>query len=202
MTVLTATTGLLLILVIHVSFALNGFLIGYLRSTNVCFYLKFPQQTVNNDVQMQFAHTSDDGLTSFFVGISSKGRVFFCQLCQSDAHLFLTSLGLRFDCELNNRFWEFHGFQNDRILFVAEGITSCGILQTNSSSDITSIYGFDILSVVGMHLKNPSHSFSVILGCVQHGRTSVNSTRIYTEEAQLTNERVCCDLKCQSCERF
>ena len=202
MTVLTATTGLLLILVIHVSFALNGFLIGYLRSTNVCFNLEFAKQTVYDNVQMQFAHAGDNGLTSFLVCPGTEGRVFFCQLCQSDAHLFLTSLGLRFDCELNNRFWEFHGFQNDRILFVAEGITGCGILQTNSSSDITSIYGFDILSVVGVHLKDPSHSFSVILGCVQHGRTCVNGTRIYTEEAQLTNERVCCDLKCQSCERF
>ena len=178
MTVLTRTTGLLLILVIHVSIALNGFLIRYLRSTNVCFHLKFTQQTVYNDIQVQLAHTCDNGLTSFLIRISPEGRVFFSQLCQCNTHLFLTSLGLRFDGQLNNWFWEFHGFQDNWVLFITQCITGCSILQTNSSSNIACINSFDILSVVGVHLQNTTHSFLIILCCIQNGRTSIYCTGI------------------------
>ena len=151
---------------------------------------------------MQFAHAGDNGLTSFLVCPGTEGRVFFCQLCQSDTHLVLTSLGLRLDCQLDNRFREFHGFQNNRSLFVAQSITGGGILQTNNGSNIACVYSFDILSVVGVHLYDTSHTLLVVLGSVQDSCTSIDSTGIYTEEAQLTNERVSCDLECQSSERF
>ena len=201
-TVLTGTTGLLLVLVVHISVALDGFLIGYLRSADVCFNLELTQQTVYDDIQVQLAHAGDDGLTGFLVCPGTEGRVFFCQLCQRNTHLVLTSLGLRLDCQLDNRFREFHGFQDYRSLFVAQCVTGGGVLQTNNGCDIACVYSFDILSVVGVHLYDTSHTLLVVLGSVQNGCACVYSTGIYTEEAQLTNKRVSCDLECQCCERL
>ena len=88
------------------------------------------------------------------------------------------------------------------MLFIAQCITGGGVLQTNNGSDIACVYSFDILSVVGVHLYDTSHTLLVVLGSVQNGSTCVYSTGIYTEEAQLTNERVSCDLECQCCERL
>ena len=73
------------------------YLVGYLGLTNGSLNLELTQQTVNDDLQMQLAHAGDDGLTSLIVGVGAEGGVFFSQLCQSDAHLFLTSLGLGLD---------------------------------------------------------------------------------------------------------
>ena len=125
-TVLSTTTGLLCILAVYINGLGEGLFVSNLRSTYVSFYLELTQQTVYDDLQMQLAHTGDDGLTSLLIGMSTEGRIFFCQLCKSLAHLVLTSFGLRLDCQLDNRFREFHGLQDYRMLLITDGITSCG----------------------------------------------------------------------------
>ena len=151
---------------------------------------------------MELTHTCDNGLTCLFRSIGSEGGVFFCQLSQRDTHLLLTCLSLRLDSELDNRLREFHGFQNNRVLLVAESITCCSILQTDSCTDITSVDGIDILSVVGVHLNDTSDSLVLILSGVVNGRTCAQHAGVYSEVCQLTNEGVCSDLECQCCERL
>ena len=56
--------------------------------------------------------------------------------------------------------------------------------------------------MIGVHLYDTSHTLLVVLGSVQDSSTCIYSTGIYTEEAQLTNKRVSCDLECQCCKRL
>ena len=88
------------------------------------------------------------------------------------------------------------------MLFVAQCITCGSILQANGCADIACEYLLDVFSVVGVHLKDPTDPLVLILCGVIYCRTCCKNARIYSEEAKLTNERVCCDLECKSCERL
>ena len=148
MTVLTLTTGLSCILMVNIGITLNCFLIRNLRSTDICFYLEFTKQSVYNDFKVKFSHSGNNCLTCFFISISSECRVFFCKLCKSNTHFFLTSLCLWLDSQLNNRFREFHRFKNYGVLFVTKRIACSCIFKTNSCGNITCIYCFNVFSVV------------------------------------------------------
>ena len=78
MTVLALTTRLTSVLLINVSGAADGLLVSNLRRTYVSLYLELAQQTVNDDLQMKLAHTSDNGLAGLFIGVGLEGRVLFC----------------------------------------------------------------------------------------------------------------------------
>ena len=149
---------------------------------------------------MQLAHTSNDGLAGFFIGVGLEGRILFGQLCQRDAHLLVASLGLGLDCNADNGLGELHGLQNDGMILITQSITSGGVLQTNNSSDITCVAAVDILAVVGVHLQDAAHTLLVVLHGIVDSSTSLNLTGVDTEVCQLTNERVGSDLESQSCE--
>ena len=78
---------------------------------------------------MQLAHTSNNGLGGLFIGVGLEGRVLFGQLCQRDAHLLVTSLGLRLDSNADNGLGELHGLQNDGMILITQSITSGGVLR-------------------------------------------------------------------------
>ena len=88
------------------------------------------------------------------------------------------------------------------MLFITDCITSCCKFETYSSCDITGVNLIQLFSLVGMHLKDTTNTFFLALCCVQCVRTGIQSTGIYTEECQLTNEWVCHNLECKSGERF
>ncbi len=67
-TILTTTTGLLSVFTFNIgNFLTNRFTVSNLRFTYVSFNVEFTTHTVNDDVQVQFTHTSDDGLVRFFI---------------------------------------------------------------------------------------------------------------------------------------
>ena len=107
---------------------------------------------------MELTHTGDDRLSGVFVSISLKGRVFFRQLSQRDTHLFLTGFRLRLDGDFDYRIREFHGLQDDLVLFVTESITCSRILQAYCRSDIAGVDLADFFSLVGVHLQDSSDS--------------------------------------------
>ena len=202
MTVLTRTTGLALILHINIGIAGDGLLISNLRSAYVSLNLELTEQSVNDDIEVKLTHTSDDRLTCLLVCPCLEGRVFFSKLCECDSHLFLTSLGLGLDSQVDNRLRELHGLEDYRVVLIAESITSGGVLCTNYGCDITARACVDILSVVGVHLKDTTHTLVLVLCCVKNCCTSLNVTGVNSEEAELTNERVGSDLECKSGERL
>ena len=141
---------------------------------------------------MQLAHTSDNGLTGFLISMSSESRIFFSKLCKSFTHLALSCLCLGLDSKLNNGFREFHGFQNNRMLFITDCITCCSKLEAYCSSDITGVNLIQLCSLVCVHLKDTSYT---LFCSIQYIRTGVHCTGINSEECKLSNERIGHDLE-------
>ena len=118
MTILTMTTRLLDVLTFAIGFAFDGFTICDLRSTDFASNAEVILQTSDVDIELQFADTGDDALTSFLIGIIMESRIFFCELDQGSSHLILVALLERLDSFGNNRFSELDSFQRDtRIVF-------------------------------------------------------------------------------------
>ena len=202
MTVLTFTARLTSIFVFLVNALSDCLSVRNLGLTNVCLNLKFTQKSVYDNFKVKLTHTGDDGLTCFLVGISFESRVFFCKFCKRDTHFFLTCFCFRFNSNSDNGVGEFHRLKDNRVFFIAKGITRCGVLQANRRRDVARVNGVDIFSVVSVHLKNTSHSFFVALAGIKNIGTRIYSTRVNSEVADFTYKRVCCDFKCQSRERF
>ena len=137
MTVLTFTTGLVGVFNIDIGALAYSLLIGDLRLTDIGFDLELTEHTVDNDLKVKLTHTCDNGLSGLFVSIEFEGRIFFSQLRKGNTHLFLACLCLRLDSNTDNRIWEVHRFEYDRMLFVAECVTGGGIFKTDRGCDIT-----------------------------------------------------------------
>ena len=88
------------------------------------------------------------------------------------------------------------------MFLVTKSITCGCVLKTNSSGDITCIAGFKVFTVVSVHLKNTTHTLLITLYRIVNAGACVNSTGIYTEEANLTNKGVGSNLKCKSSKRL
>ncbi len=68
MTILTTTTRLLGVFTFNIgNFVANRFTVSNLWFTHVCFNVELTLHTVNDDVEVQFTHTGDDGLVRFFI---------------------------------------------------------------------------------------------------------------------------------------
>ena len=167
-TILSTTTRLFCILAVYIYSLCEGLFVSYLRSTYVSFNVELTKQTVYDNLQMELAHTSDDCLTSLFVCIRTEGRILLCQFCKSLAHLVLTSFGLRLDSDVDNRLRELHGLQDYRMLLITDSITCGGELESDRCCDITGVNLFQLVTLVGMHLKDTSNTLFFVLCCIQY----------------------------------
>ena len=201
MAVLALTTRLTGILGLLIDLLLDGLFIGDLRCTDICLNLKLPQQTVNNDFQMELAHTGNNRLARLLIGVGLKRGIFLGKLRQSKAHLLLTGLRLWLDGHTNDRLREFHRLENNGMIGIAQRVTGRGILQANRCGDIAGVDALQILTVIGMHLQNAAHTLTSVLIGVHDGLAGLECTGIHTEECQLTDIRVGRDLERQRSKR-
>src|SRR5690554_2927785 len=201
-TVLTTTTGLTYELAFLLNTGTNGFAVSNLRLTYVRFYLELALETVNDDVEVQLAHTGNNGLTRLFVRMNTERRVFLCQTLQRQAHFLLVSLGLGLYRDRDYRLREFHALQNNRALNGAQGVTSSDVFQTHTGSNITRANFFNFLTVVRVHLNQTSNPLTTVFDRVQDRVTRVNHTGINPDKGQGTHEGVSSDLKRQRGERL
>ena len=199
-TILTTTTRLFCVLRIDFDFFCKCFFVSNLRSTYVCFYVELTKQTVYDNFQVKLTHSGNDCLTGFLISMSTECRIFFSKFCQSFTHFTLIVLCFRLDSKLDNRFREFHGFQNNRMFLITDSITCCCQFETNSCCDISGIYFIQFTTFICVHLQNTSDTLFLSFCCIEYIRTGVQCTGIHTEECQLTNKWVCHNLKCQCCE--
>ena len=144
---------------------------------------------------MELTHSGDDGLARFRICVSLECRVFLSQLGKRDTHLFLTDLGLRFDSDLNDRIREFHRFEHNWMLVIAECVARGRKLETYRRSDISRIDCFELASVIGVHLQDTSESLLTVFRRVVYVRARIERARVYPEERQLAHERVSHDLE-------
>ena len=126
---LTRTTGLLLVGVLELLDRLaDGLTVSNLRVTDVCFNLELALHAVNQDVEMELAHTADNGLAGFLIQVNSEGRILFSQTLNSGTQLLLVGLGLGLNSNVDNRIREGHGLQNNRSILCTQGVTGGGVL--------------------------------------------------------------------------
>ena len=123
---------------------------------------------------MKLTHTGNDGLSRLFVRIGLKGGILLCQLLESNSHFFLTGLRLRLNSHADDRIREFHGFEDDRILFITERVAGGGVFKADGGGDIAGINLLDILSVVGVHTQDASKTLTLSLGRIHNGLTGLH----------------------------
>src|SRR5258708_25737160 len=85
---------------------------------------------------MQLAHSTDDGLSAVGIGVDFKGRIFLRELGERHAHLFLIGLGLRLDRNRNHWDRERDLLERNRMLFVADLVSSTDVLEANHSAAV------------------------------------------------------------------
>ena len=64
---------------------------------------EFTTKTVHDDIEVKLAHTADDGLTGFLIGLYGKRRVLFGEFAQGYSQLVQILLGLRLYGKTDNR---------------------------------------------------------------------------------------------------
>ena len=196
---LTATTRLLLVdLTIAHDGLGDGFLIVHLRLTLVALHLKLTLQTVDDDVEVEFTHTGDDGLTTLLVGTDGEGRVFLSQLSETVVEFGHVGLALRLNGNRDNRVGEGHRLQHDGLILVAEGVTRTDILEAYTCTDITGIDRLHGNLLVGVHLEQTADTLLLARTGIKDVTTSLNLTRINTEEHQTSHVWIGGNLECQS----
>src|SRR5690606_15961550 len=112
---LTRTAGLLLVRVVDFRLAGDRLTVSNLRCTDACLNLELATHTVDENVQVKLAHAGDDRLAGFLVGLDAEGRILSCKAIKREAHLFLVSLGLWLNGDLDNRIRELHALQDNRM---------------------------------------------------------------------------------------
>ena len=156
----------------------DGLAVGHLRRTDVCFHLEFTLHPVDQNVEVKFAHTSDDGLAAFLIRGDAEGWIFGRQLAQRDAQLFLVALGLWLDGELDDRLGELHGVEDHRLELVTQRLAGDHVLQANEGHDVAGATGVNVLRVPCVHLNDSAKSLFTLLVGVHHGITLVNAARV------------------------
>ena len=116
MTELTATTRLADELAFDLGAGTDGLAVGNLRRTDIGLDLELAPHAINDDIEVQLAHTGDDGLTGLFVGVHAERRIFLRQTTERDAHLLLVALGLGLDRDRDDRLRELHALERDDVV--------------------------------------------------------------------------------------
>ncbi len=178
----------------------DSFLVCNLGTALVALYLEFAAKTVDDDIEVELTHTGDNGLAGLLVSLHAECRVFFGELLEAYAEFVEVLLGLGFYGDTDHGFGEFHSFENDRSVFVAEGVACADILEAYACTDITA--ADDILGVllVGVHLEEAANAFLLAGTCVEHVGSCVHVAGVNAEEAETAHIGVCSDLECESAE--
>ncbi len=197
---LTATAGLLLEHLAVLYGLREGLLVVHLGCALVDLHAELATQTVHDDVEVQLAHTADDGLARILVGVHGEGGVLLGQLRECDAELVEVLLGLGLNGQTDHRLGEGHLLQHDRTILGAERVTRVNLLETYGRANVAGTYGLHRILLVGVHLVDAADALALAAACVQHIRTRIELARIYAHESQTAHEGVGSDLERQTAE--
>ena len=137
--ILSTSTRLLRILRVNLNFLRDCLFVSNLRRTNICLNLELAQKSVHDNLKVKFTHTCDDCLSCLRIGVCTECRIFLRKFCKRLTHLALSSLCLRLNRKLDNRLRKFHRLEDDRMLVVTDGISSCCELKSNCCGNITRV---------------------------------------------------------------
>src|SRR5690606_27731564 len=149
---------------------------------------------INDHVQVQLTHTTDDGLTGLFVGAHAERGVFLSQLAQSDTHLLLVGLGFRLDRTVDARLGEVHALPHEGQPDVPQSVTGSHVLHADQGGDVTRAQLLDLFAAVGLHLNHTTNALFLALDRVHHRVAGAQHTGVHADEGQGTDEGVGSDL--------
>src|ERR1700687_2992091 len=161
-TVLTAAARLPYVFAFRFRVLANGLAIRDLWLADRRFYFFLAHHAVDDDFQMQLAHTADDRLSTIRIGVNLEGRIFLRQSRERHAHLFLIGLGLRLDGNRNHRHRKHNRLERDRMLLVADGVACADVSQPHYGADVPRENFLDIFPLIGVHLKQSANSLMLL----------------------------------------
>ena len=153
----------------------------------VDFNLEFALQTIDDDIQVQFTHTGDDGLATLLVGLNGERGIFLSELRKTGRKLVEILLGLGLYCDTDHGIGEFHGFKYDGCIFFCERITRADVLETDTGTDITCTNHLNRILLVGVHLEDTRNAFFLTRTYVVNIRTGFDLTGVNAEEGQTSH---------------
>ena len=165
---LAGTTRLLLVGVLDLVHLLaDGLAVGDLRGAHVGLDLELAAHAVHEHVQVELAHTADDGLAGLLVEGDGEGGVLLGELLDGHAQLLLVALGLGLDGHVDDRGREGHGLQDDRGALGAQGVTGGDVLEADEGVDVAGVGLLHRVLLVGVHLEELADALLLALGGVE-----------------------------------
>src|SRR5215469_11199801 len=159
--ILAAAAGLPDVLAFRFRLLANRLAIRHLRLADVGLHVELAHHAVNDDLQVQLAHTADDRLSAVRIGRNLERRIFLRQLAQRDTHLFLIALRLRLYGYRNHRRRELDRLQRNRVLLIANGVTRGDVAQSDARADVAREDLVDLFALIGVHLQQATDALAL-----------------------------------------
>ena len=102
---------------------------------------------------------------------------------------------------MHDRLGKLDLLEHDRRIFVAQGVSCRGVLQTHHSDDITCVHFLQLGTIVGVHLEQSRNTLSLSSADVVDVGTGGQRTGIDADEGKSTDKGVGHDLEGQRRER-
>jgi len=158
--------------------------------------------TVDDDLEVELAHSGDDRLRSLGVRMDAERGIFLGELLEGDGQLVLVRFRLRLDRDGDDGFGEAHRLEDDRMVLDAQRVARLRVLQADRRRDVPGAHFLDFLALVGMHLQQPADPLLAVLGAVVDVRARRQDARVHAEERELPDIRVGHDLEREGRERL
>ena len=162
----------------------DGFAVSNLRSTDVDLDLVGTLKDIDFNIEVKFAHTFEDHLVRFFIGLNTERWIFLDHFTDSICKFFSICFVLWCDGDGDDRVRENHRFESGRVLFIAEGVTRLDVLETDDGDDVARLCGVDFVAVVGVHFNHAANAFGLAGEGVEHGITLLNRARVDAGEGE------------------
>ncbi|OIQ66449.1 hypothetical protein GALL_519790 [mine drainage metagenome] len=192
---LARTAGLLLVGVLDFRALGNPLTKRHLRRADVGVDLVGTLEDIDLDVEMQFAHPLEDGLTGFLIGRHPERRIFRGKLRQGDAELLLVGLRLRLDRDFDDRLGEFHLLQDHRLARIAQRVTGARFLEARQRDDVAGIGFLDVFAVVGVHQQHAADALFLVAGRINDAGAARQDSGIDAAEGDGADKGIVHDLE-------
>src|SRR6266568_1728963 len=201
--VLARATGLLLVdVVLTLDDPADRLAVGHLRLADVRLDLELAAHAIDEDLQVELAHPLDDRLAGLLVVLDLERRVLFGELLDRGAQLLLVALRLRLDGNRDDRVWERHRLEHDRLLRIGQRVAGRRLLQTRDGDDVTGAGTWQLLTLVRVHLIDLADALLAALGRVEHLAAVVHDAGVDPQIGELAQVLVSGDLEGKRRERL
>ena len=124
-------------------------------------------ETVLNDLKVEFAHASDNGLSRLIVVLRAEGGVFAANGDQRVAKLLAIIGRLRLNRHRDDGVGEVHPLQDDWICFRAQRVSSHRVFEANHGDDLPSFARVECVAVLGVHFEDSRDVLFLVVARVQ-----------------------------------